>query len=368
MSKDYYKILGVEKNASADEIKKAFRRLAHKFHPDKQGGDEAKFKEVNEAYQVLGDEDKRKKYDQFGSDFEQQGGFGGAGNWEDFMRAARGQGGFSQGGGFDFGNVDIGDIFGDLFGFGGGRGQRRQQRGNDIQVDIELSFRDAVFGVEKEIKLTKENSCDVCEGSGKEPDSKMIQCGECKGQGQVRRVQQTFLGAMQSVVVCPLCHGNGQIPEKSCRHCGGKGTKKSESNYNLKIPAGIHDGGTIRLQGKGEAGGPSSVAGDLYIVVHVLKDKNFEREGNDIYTTLHISYPQAALGETIEVETLDGMKKIAIPDGTQSHQKIRLKGLGVPYLNSNGRGDHYVQVIVDVPKKLTRNAKKLLEELKNELK
>lgn len=372
MSKDYYKSLGLEKGASADEIKKAFRKKAHEYHPDKKGGDEAKFKEINEAYQILGDEQKRKQYDQYGSDFESQGGFGGGMNWDDFMRATRGQGGQGGFGGqaggfnFNFGGVDLGDIFGDFFG-GGGGGQGRTQRGRDVQVDIELEFKEAVFGVEKEIRLMKNNHCDVCTGSGQEPGSKMMQCGECKGKGQVQQVQRTIFGAMQTVVQCYLCHGTGQIPEKSCKHCGGKGVTKSESKYNVKIPEGIHDGATIRLDGKGESGGVGSVPGSLYVVVHIKADKTFTREGDDIHSTIHISFPEAALGTEKEIETLDGKKKIKIPDGTQSKEKIRFKHEGVPHLRSSGRGDHYVEVIVDVPKHLSRSAKKLLEELQQEL-
>lgn len=368
MSKDYYKILGVEKNASQDEIKKAFRKKAHEFHPDKKGGDEAKFKEVNEAYQVVGDEAKRKQYDQFGSDFDSQGGFGGGMNWEDFMRATRGQGG-AQAGGFNFnmGGMDFGDIFGDMFGFGGGRGGRRQNRGHDIQMDIELDFRESVFGVEKELRLNKNNNCDVCNGSGQEPGSKMITCNECKGKGQTVQVQRTIFGNVQTAVTCFLCNGSGNIPEKSCKHCGGKGTMKSESKYSIKIPAGIHDGATIRLDGKGESGGAGGVPGDLYVVVHVRPDKTFVREGDDIYIRIPISYAQAVLGATVEVETLEGKKKMEIPEATQSHTKIRLKGMGVPHLRSSGKGDQYVEVIIDVPKRVSRSARKLLEELENEL-
>ncbi|HYE59596.1 MAG TPA: molecular chaperone DnaJ [Candidatus Kapabacteria bacterium] len=358
MSKDYYKILGVDKNASADEIKKAFRRLAHQYHPDKKGGDETKFKEVNEAYQVLGDPERRKKFDQFGSDFEQQGGFGGNMNWEDFMRAARGQGG-------SFGGADFGDIFGDIFGFGGGRSGRRQQRGNDIQVDIELPFREAVFGVEKDIRLTKNNACDVCAGTGAEPGSHLKTCGACQGKGQVAHVQRTILGAMQTVVTCQTCSGQGQIPEKHCKHCGGDGIVRNEVSYRIKIPAGIDNGESIRLEGKGESIGRSGIAGDLYVTVHVREDQLFERDGEDIYTDVHISYPQAVLGDTVDIDTLDGRKKIVIPEGTESHQQIRLRGLGVPRLRGSGRGDHYVRVIIDVPKKVSKTAKKLLEELKD---
>lgn len=363
MSKDYYKILGVEKNVSSDELKKAFRKLAHKYHPDKPGGDEAKFKEVNEAYQVLGNVQKRKQYDQFGADFEQQGGFGGGAGWEDFMRAARGQGGA----GMDFGNIDLGDILGGMFGFGGRGGSRRQRRGNDIQVDVELNFKEAVFGVEKEIRLNKNNDCPICGGSGAEPGAKVVKCAQCNGQGQVRQVQQTILGAMQTVGTCPACGGAGEKAEKSCKHCNGAGRVRSESVYKVKIPAGVDDGSTIRLDGKGESAGAGGQAGDLYVVAHVKQDKEFTREGTDIFTDLRLTYPQAVLGDKIEINTLDGKKKLVIPEGTQSHQQIRLKGLGVPYLRGNGRGDHFVRVIVDVPKKLSRQAKKILKDLQGEI-
>jgi molecular chaperone DnaJ len=363
MSKDYYKILGVEKGASSDEIKKAFRKLAHQYHPDKQGGDEAKFKEVNEAYQVLGNDEKRQKYDQFGSDFENQGGFGGGAGWEDFMRAARGQGG--QGAQFDFGGMDLGDLFGGMFG-GGGR-SARQHRGNDIQVDVKLTFREAVFGAEKEIRLHKLNACATCSGSGAEPGSSLKTCEECKGQGQVRRIQQTIIGAMQTVATCGTCAGRGQVPEKRCKTCTGTGRVKSDSTYTVKIPAGIDTGGTIRLSGYGESGGAAGSSGDLYVVVHVESDKSFTREGDHIYTDLTISYPQAVLGDTVEIETLDGKKKIVIPEGVQSHEQIRLKGLGVPRLQSSGRGDHFVRVLVHTPKKVSKKAKQLLNELKEEL-
>lgn len=369
MGKDYYKILGVEKSASQDEIKKAFRKMAHKYHPDKQGGDEEKFKEVNEAYQVLGNDQKRQQYDQYGADFDAQGGFGGGAGWEDFMRAARG-GGFSakggQAGGWDFGDIDLGDLFGGMFSSRGGHG-RRARRGNDIQVDVQLEFKEAVFGIEKEIRLTKNNDCGVCSGSGAEPGAKISTCSQCKGQGQVRQVQQTILGAMQTVGTCPSCGGAGEKAEKNCKHCGGDGRVRSESVYKVKIPAGIHDGGAIKLAGKGESAGAGGQNGDLYVVAHVKKDRFFERDNFDIYTDLHISYPQAVLGDKVEIETLDGPKRLVIPDGTESHQQIRLKGLGVPNLRGSGRGSHYVRVIVDVPKKVNRKVKKIIEDLKNEL-
>ncbi len=359
MSKDYYKILGVDKGASQEEIKKAFRKLAHQHHPDKKGGDEAKFKEANEAWQVLGDETKRKQYDQFGSDFEQAGGFGGGGG-NPF------QGGFG-GMNFDFGNGGgFGDIFGEAFGFGGGRNSG-PKRGNDIQIDVQLEFREAVFGVEREIRLTKINACDVCGGNGAEPGSKLNQCGECKGQGQVRRVQQTILGAMQTVATCPRCQGAGQTAEKTCKHCRGEGRTKSESVLKIKIPAGIDNGGTIRVSGKGEFPGKGGQAGDLYIRVRVKEDKHLAREGNDIFTEARVTFPQAALGAVIEIDTLEGKKKIEVPEGTQSGQSIRLRDLGVPHLNSGRRGDQYIKITVETPKKLSKNAKKLFEELQKEL-
>lgn len=364
MSKDYYKILGVEKNASQDELKKAFRKLAHQYHPDKQGGDETKFKEINEAYQVVGDAEKRQKYDQFGSDFEQQGGFGGGAGWEDFMRAARnGQGG-GQGFNFNFGG-DMGDIFGDFFG-GGSRGGR-QRRGNDVQVDIELSFSEAAFGVEREIKLTKNNSCDICSGNGAEPGTELETCSTCQGRGQTVQVQRTILGAMQVAVQCSDCQGQGKKPKKKCKHCGGDGVVRSESKMTVKIPGGIDDGQSIRLSGKGESMGVSGQAGDLYVVVHVKSDKRFERDGFDVYTETRIPYPLAVLGGETDVETLDGVKTIKIPEGTQSHTQIRLRGYGTKTVQREERGDLFVKVIVDVPKKVSKQAKKLLDELRQEL-
>lgn len=360
MSKDYYKTLGVEKSATQAEIKKAFRKKAHKFHPDKESGDEAKFKEVNEAYQILGDEQKRQQYDQFGSDFAQQGGFGGGMNWNDFMNATRGQGGF---GGF---NVDLGDIFGDMFGFGGRRGGG-QTRGRDIQVDVELAFEEAVFGIDKELNITKGNACSVCDGSGAEPGAGTDTCNDCGGQGQVRTVQRTILGAMQSVRPCAACNATGQVPKVKCNHCGGVGVENKNTEMTVKIPAGIHNGASIRLTGKGEHPGAGGVAGDLYVVVHVRPSEEFTRDGDSILSEATITYPQAVLGDTIDIDTLEGEKQLIIPPGTQSHQQFRLKGLGVPHLRGSGRGHQYVKVMVDVPKKPSKKVKKLLEELNNQL-
>ncbi len=366
MSKDYYKTLGVDKNASPEEIKKAFKKLAMEHHPDRPGGNEAKFKEINEAYQVLGDKDKRARYDQFGSDFEQQGGFGGGASWEDVMNAFRSGGGGQFGGGF--GGVDLGDIFGDMFGFGSGSRGARQSRGRDIQVDVELDFKEAAFGVEREISLRKQSTCEVCKGSGGEPGSKIEECKTCHGQGQVMQQQRTFLGTMQTVATCPTCHGRGKFPEKKCKHCGGDGILAKSETVKIKIPAGIDNGQSIRVTGHGEAAPHQGQAGDLYVVSHIKPSKVFEREGYNVLTGAEISFAQAALGDTIEVETIDGPLKVVVPEGTESGQLIRLKGKGIPELGrEHNRGDHYVRVKIRVPKKLSKEARKKLDELKKEL-
>ncbi len=369
MSKDYYKILGLDKSASADDVKKAFKKSALEHHPDRKGGNEAKFKEANEAYQVLSDKDKRAKYDQFGSDFEQQGGFGGGMNWEDIMRATRGQGGGGGGFEFNFGGQDFGDIFGDLFGGGRSRGggSRRQARGSDVQVDIEIDFKDAAFGVEKAISLRKQSACDVCSGTGVEPGSKLEKCGTCHGQGQVAQQQRTFLGTIQTMATCPTCQGRGEHSTKPCKHCGGDGILAKNVSTNVKIPAGIDNGQSIRLSGHGEAAPHSGQAGDLYVAVHVRPSKEFQREEFDVYVEREISFPQAVLGDHIEVPTLDGTIKIVVPEGTESGQLIRLKGKGITHLGRTTRGDQYVKIKIIVPKKPSRAAKKLLEELKTEL-
>lgn len=368
MSKDYYKLLGVEKNATADEIKKAFKKMAMQYHPDRPTGDEKKFKEINEAFQVLGDAEKRAKYDQFGADFDTQGGFGGGMNWEDFMRAARGQGGAS--GNINFGGIDLGDIFGDIFGFSSHedvRGGRRQARGRDIEIDVEIDFKEAAFGIQKDFSLRKQAKCEVCKGSGNEPGSKVDTCRTCQGRGQVTQQQRTFLGIMQTVVSCPDCKGRGQKATNKCKHCGGDGILAKTANINVKIPGGIDDGQSIRITGHGEAAPNDGQSGDLYVRVHVKAQKIFHREGFDVYTESEISYPQAVLGDKIIVPTLDGELKVMVPEGTESGQLIRLKGHGVQYLSRSGRGDHYVRIKIRVPKKISRETRKKLEEIKNDL-
>lgn len=348
MSKDYYNILGVDKSASKDDIKKAFRKKAHEYHPDK-GGDEAKFKEINEAYQVLGDESKRKQYDQFGSTFDGAGGFPGGGA------------GF-QGMNFE----DLGDIFGEMFGGGGGfgfsgsRGAQRQ-RGGDILVDVDLSFHDSVFGTEKEISLTKNNKCARCAGVGAEPGTDLKTCETCNGQGFTVRVQRTMLGNVQARTTCTDCAGAGEIPETKCTECHGDGFVRSQKTLRVDVPAGVEDGMRIRVRGEGKSIGAAGEPGDLYLQLHVEQDSRFDRQGRDIYSEKEIGFTQAALGDEVEVDTVDGPVKLKIPSGTQSGDQLRLKNKGVP--EGGWRGDHYVIVKVKTPKKLSKTQKKLLQEL-----
>lgn len=364
MSKDYYKILGVAKNASAEELKKAFHSLAHQYHPDKVGGDVAKFKTINEAYQVLSDPQKRAQYDQFGFDFVNQAG-GGAGGGSPF-------------GGFDFNganvNFDFGDLegmfggIGDMFGFGGGgRGRQQGNRGGDVAVDVELTLPEAAFGVERVLRLNKLSTCDTCGGSGATPGSKINTCAHCKGKGQVTRFQQTILGAIQSVGVCPECRGAGKTAEKKCGHCDGTGTRRRDEQFTIKIPAGIQDGEAIRLRGRGEAAAYGGQAGDLYVRIHVATNKNLRRKGDDIYSEVVINFVTATLGGEAETETLTGKTKIKIPEGIQSGELIKLRGAGAARRQSSGRGDHLVHVIVKTPKKVSRAARRLLDELRPEL-
>ena len=364
MSKDYYKILGVDKGATAEEIKKAFKKLAMEHHPDKPGGNEAKFKEINEAYQILGDQEKRAKFDQFGSDFESQGGWSGAGgSWEDFMNNFRAQGG-GQG---DFGGIDLGDIFGSAFGFGGGGRGARQSRGRDIQVDVELDFKEAAFGVERELNFRKQSTCDVCSGSGSEPGSKVETCSQCRGQGQVTQQQRTMFGIMQAVVTCPTCQGRGKKSSVNCKHCGGDGILSKNVSLKVKIPAGIDNGESIRLSGHGEAAPHGAGSGDLYVRVRLKPNKLYHREGFDVFSDLEINFSQAVLGDKVEVETIDGPVNLVIPEGIESGQLIKIRGKGITHLGRSTRGDHLVKVKIRVPKRISRQAKKLLEELKSEI-
>lgn len=359
MSKrDYYEVLGVAKDASADELKKAYRRAAVQHHPDKEGGDESKFKEINEAYDVLKDSQKRQRYDQFG-----HAGVGGAsgGGGSYGGNPFEGFGGFQgQNVNFDFGD-GLGDIFGQFF--GGGQRSRAPQRGRDVEVSLQLTFEEAVFGLEHTIDLEMQDTCPHCKGTTVEPGHDMKTCPTCKGAGQQTRVMNTMFGAIQQSVTCETCDGRGKVPEKVCSVCGGSGTERRKQAVKLKIPSGIDDGATIRLSGKGEAIGRGE-KGDLYVNIRVKAHKHFTREGNIILSDEHVPMVDAALGTEIDVETVDGSVRMKVPAGTQSGTDFKLSAHGVPDLRSDKRGPHIVTIIVDTPTKLSRKQKTILESLR----
>lgn len=354
--KDYYKILGVSKDASQEDVKAAFRRLAHQHHPDKAGGDVEKFKEINAAYQILSDPEKRKKYDQFGSAYEQMGGGSGGFGGFDFSQAGFGPGGIK----FEFG--DMGDIFGDLFGMGGGRRGGRQARGRDIETEVRLTFREAAFGVEKPLQLYRLVECGECGATGAEKGSKTVKCRDCGGSGRTIQMQQTILGSFRSERTCQTCGGDGNVPEKICRKCAGTGFAKGTRDITLKIPAGVSDGDVLRVAGEGEPGGKNVRPGDLHVRMAVSRDPRFERRGFDIVSRLEVPMHKAALGAEVEVETLDGAVELKIPAGTQSGAVFRLKGKGIPHLKKSGRGDHLIETVILTPTKLSRKQRKTLEE------
>lgn len=357
MAKDYYSVLGVEKSASAADIKGAYRKLSKQWHPDKHKGDkdaETKFKEINEAYEVLGNEKRRKQYDTFGS----AGGPGGPG------------GGGGQGfGGFDFSGFQQGDFggFSDIFenffggGQGGGQRGRNRNRGEDLQVRVSVELKDVLSGSQKTIALQKYVACENCGGSGAEGGSKK-QCDECGGTGQVVRTAQSIFGTIQQAMVCRQCHGEGSVPEHPCKQCGAEGRVQEKVQLNIDIPAGIEDGQTLRVNGQGSAGKHGAPAGDLFVVVQVSQDKRFARDGNDIRSSVTVPVIDAILGCDVPVETLHGNVTLTVPAGTQPKQVMRIKGKGLPQLSSSRMGDHYVTIEVEVPKKLSRKEKKLMEE------
>jgi molecular chaperone DnaJ len=349
--RDYYEVLGVSKEASADEIKKAYRRLAIEHHPDR-GGNEEQFKEVNEAYEVLKDTEKRHRYDQFGhagvgGGADPSSGFGGYGAGQEMH--------------FDFGDLGLGDIFNSFFGGGASQQQARTRRGRDVQAEVEISFKQAIFGTDTEIALNLDDVCEHCKGSTVEPGFDLKTCDQCHGTGQVVNVTRTIFGNIQQASVCPKCHGTGKIPEKPCTVCHGRGTQPKRQKITLKIPAGIDDGATIRLREHGEAiaNGPK---GDLYVNVRVKSDKKFTREGDLILSEEHVDMVDASLGTTIRVETVDGYVNMKVPAGTQSGLDFKLSDHGVPHMRGNSRGAQIVTVIVDTPTRLTKQQKELLEQ------
>ena len=351
MSSDYYDTLGVGRNASDDEIKGAFRKLARQYHPDvnKEEGAEEKFKEINEAYGVLSDKEKRARYDRFGKE--------GLGN---------------MGGGFHDYTVDFGDIFEEIFGgFGfsmGGRGSRRSpRRGRDLQMQVTLTFEEAVFGVEKEIEFQREETCSHCNGNGAEPGTSPVTCSSCNGQGEVRQVRQTFLGQMVQTATCPSCNGRGETISSPCKTCRGGGLERKNVKKKVQIPAGVDRGTQIRLAGEGGPGVYGGPHGNLFLVLDVKPHKFFKRRENDILLNLDINVAQAVLGAEIDVPTLDGDEKLKIPAGTQPGKVFTMRGKGVPYLRRKDRGSQLVIVNVEIPTKLTKEQRELFEKLAESL-
>ncbi len=360
MPRDYYEVLGVDRNASKDEIKRAFRRLARQYHPDvnKDPDAEERFKEINEAYAVLSDDEKRAAYDRFGH-AGVNGGFG----------AGAGPTGF---GGFeDFGFGDLTDIFEEFFGFGTGRRTRRArtapQRGDDLHYTIHLTFEEAVFGVEKEVEITRDEVCARCHGSGAEPGTAPTRCATCGGSGEVRQVRQTIFGRMVQVTTCPSCGGAGTTIGSPCRQCRGRGVERKTVRKVVRIPAGVDEGMQIRITGEGQPGRNGGPRGHLYLKVHVRPHKYFRRRGDDILLDLNINVAQAALGAEVEVPTVDGPAMLRIPPGTQSGQVIRMRGKGVPRLHGDGRGDQLVVINVEIPRRLNAEQQRLFEELARSL-
>jgi molecular chaperone DnaJ len=358
MSKrDFYEVLGISKDASADEIKKSFRKLAVKHHPDKEGGDEAKFKEASEAYEVLKDTTKRQRYDQFGH--AGVGGASGGGGGDPFQ----GFGGGAQGMHFDFGDGGLGDIFGSFFGGGGGQQRRSEDMGRDVQTEITLSFEEAVFGIEKTVHLTMNDVCSHCKGNRAEPGHDLKTCEVCKGSGQVVQQMNTVFGAIQQAALCRNCDGRGKIPEKPCTVCKATGVERTKQEIKIKIPAGIDDGAVIRLREHGEAASNGN-KGDLYVQLNVKSHKHFTREGDLILSNQHIEMVDAALGVEIRVETVDGPVTMKVPAGTQSGTDFKLSSHGVPHIRDKNRGAHIVTILVDTPTNLSKSQKELLESLK----
>jgi len=366
VQKDYYQILGVTKTASPDEIKKAYYKLAHKYHPDK-GGDEKKFKEICEAYQVLSNKEKRSQYDRFGQVFE--GGAQGPEQGFDFQWAWGKPGSdfesaFGGDSGVEFGG-DLGDIMEEMFGFGASRKRKNFKRGRDIEINVELSLEEVLNGKEKSFTLNKYTACLRCQGRGAEPNTKVKECFSCRGTGEVQQIKKTFFGAFTRYAVCPECGGEGHRPEKECNVCRGEGRVKGEENIKIFVPAGVDTNQVIRVEGKGEAGKKSGKPGDLYVRIFVKRHPVFARKGDDLYLSVPISLTQAVLGGEIEVPTLEGKNiSLTVSSGTESGKILRISGKGIPRFQGYSRGNLYVELIIKTPKKLTKEQKELLEKLK----
>jgi molecular chaperone DnaJ len=359
--KDYYKILGVQKGATLEDIKKAYRRLAHKYHPDK-GGDATRFKEVAEAYQVLSDTDKRAQYDKFGRVFEgsPQGGAGGF-QWGWGAPHEHDAEEFSEGFGVDF---DLQDIFEDFF---GGKNAKNTKGGRDIEVEISIPLEATIKGKEEIINLTKLIICSRCQGVGAEPSTKVKECFSCRGQGQVQQIKRTVFGSFTRVGLCPECKGEGLIPEHPCNVCKGEGRIKGEDAIKVQIPAGVDSNQILKIVGKGDVGRKKGKVGDLYLRVFIKPHNVFKRKGDDLYVKMPILFSQAALGDEIEVPTIEGTKVLlTIPQGIESGRVLKVSGKGIPHFSGLGRGNMLVEIEIVTPTKLTKDQKELLERLKNE--
>jgi molecular chaperone DnaJ len=354
--RDYYEVLGVQKNASKDQIKDSYRKLAMQYHPDrnKEAGAEDKFKEISEAYAVLSDDQKRSQYDNLG-----HAGFDQHYTSEDIFRGAD----------FDsvFRDMGFGDLFRTIFGGGGfGGGYEQSNRGQDIGFNLEITLEDAAKGIEKEIQIPRTERCDVCGGSGGKPGSNVTVCPRCNGAGRVQTMHKSGFGTFVQVVACPQCRGKGKLIETPCSNCNGSGLVRKRRKISIKIPMGIDDGAQLRLRGEGEMGGNDGEAGDLYVIVHVLPNQNFVREGDDLYCVEMINFPQAALGADISVPTLEGPTIVKIHPGTQPGETIRVKGKGMPRMRGYGKGDLLVRIGVAVPDKLTSQQRAIVEQLAKE--
>lgn len=363
--KDYYEILGVERGASAEEIKKAYRKLTRKYHPDANPGNaeaEKKYKEINEANEVLSDPEKRAQYDQFGyvGDMPPGGGFGGTG--------------FGGVDGRGFGGADFGDLFGDLFGSAfrnAGRSSANPntpRRGNDIEYTMQISLEDAYRGVTRKIEVPRLETCPHCGGDGAEPGTKADTCQTCGGRGQVQQTVNTPFGQMAQIMTCPSCHGKGKTIKTPCHECHGQGRVRRQRTVDVKIPAGVDTGNRLRVSGQGEAGINGGPPGDLFLLIEVKPDRRFQRKGDDLNTAVDITYPQAALGCEVRIETFDGFETLDIPAGTQPGSRLRIRGRGMPRLRGGGNGDMNILVRVNVPKKLSPKERELLEQLAKEMK
>jgi len=372
MAKDYYQVLGVDKKASKDDIKNAFRKLAHKYHPDKGGTDEARFKEITEAYSILNDDKKRREYDTYGQAFASQGSApGGAGRGNpfggfDFSQFQQGFGGGPSGAsGFDNMQFDFGDIFGDFFGGVRRAGSSRaQSRGRDISIDLEIPFRDAVFGTTRTVLIAKVSTCATCGGNGAKPGAGLDTCTTCGGNGRIHETRNSILGQFTSVRVCNVCEGTGKIPKEKCPECKGRGIRRREEEITVSIPSGIDNGEMIRMPGQGEAV-KTGIAGDLYVKVHVKPHPVFHREGSNLVMKLPVKLTDALLGTTVSIETLEGKTlEVKIPPMKRVEESLRIRGKGIPV--EGARGDLIIHLETAFPQKLSGKAKEAVEKLKNE--